>query len=351
MAMGSPLGPTFANIFLSHFENDWLKNSPVKPLLYKRYVNDTLWLLPPNSDVSALLSYMNSRHPNMKFTCEIESNDSINFIGLTISHSKFASNVFSYNTTVYRKPTFTSLFLNFNSFSPLKYRLSALKSLTYRALKLCSNLSFFITEMTKIRLMFLRNSFPAWILDRTIRQTLKKLANNCAKVGPRKEPFYIGLPFRGKSTESVRRSLKVFCKKFLPQKDLIIFFKPGLKVSNFFHVKDNTPLEMRSCVVYEFTCASCQASYIGQTTRHLRHRIAEHAGVSHLTGNTVRSTTHSSIREHCSHCPGASCTTAQFKVLTRGQTSLELLVKECLLIEQKKPLLNGNSGSFELLLA
>ena len=34
--MGSPLGPLFANIFLSHYESEWLLNSPVKPFLYKK---------------------------------------------------------------------------------------------------------------------------------------------------------------------------------------------------------------------------------------------------------------------------------------------------------------------------
>ena len=46
VAMGSPLGPTFANIFLSYYEQIWLKNCPYefKPVIYKRYVDDTFLL-------------------------------------------------------------------------------------------------------------------------------------------------------------------------------------------------------------------------------------------------------------------------------------------------------------------
>ena len=42
VAMGSPLGPTLANIFLCYHETMWLKNCPksLKPVYYKRYVND-----------------------------------------------------------------------------------------------------------------------------------------------------------------------------------------------------------------------------------------------------------------------------------------------------------------------
>ena len=42
VAMGSPLGPTLANIFQCHHETTWLKNCPkaIKPVYYERYVND-----------------------------------------------------------------------------------------------------------------------------------------------------------------------------------------------------------------------------------------------------------------------------------------------------------------------
>ena len=140
------------------------------------------------------------------------------------------------------------------------------------------------------------------------------------------------------------------CRKFIPHKDIIIYFKPGWRVSNFFRVKDITPFEMRSRVIYEFTCAECQFSYIGQTSRHIRHRIAEHRGVSHLTGNIMKAQAHSSIRDHCSVCRGSDCSPRNFKILSTGSNELELLVKERLLINKRKPVLNGNVGSFDLLL-
>ena len=44
--MGTLLGLTFANIFLSYHEQIWLKNCPCefKPVIYKRYVDDTFLL-------------------------------------------------------------------------------------------------------------------------------------------------------------------------------------------------------------------------------------------------------------------------------------------------------------------
>ena len=39
VAMGSPLGPTLAKLFLAHYENQWM-SSPSAPLHYFRYVDD-----------------------------------------------------------------------------------------------------------------------------------------------------------------------------------------------------------------------------------------------------------------------------------------------------------------------
>ena len=46
VAMGSQLGPTLANVFLSYHEKIWLQNCPseFKPVIYRRYVDDTFLL-------------------------------------------------------------------------------------------------------------------------------------------------------------------------------------------------------------------------------------------------------------------------------------------------------------------
>ena len=44
-AMGSPLGPSLANAFLSYYEKNWLNNCPqgFKPVFYRRYVDDIFY--------------------------------------------------------------------------------------------------------------------------------------------------------------------------------------------------------------------------------------------------------------------------------------------------------------------
>ena len=69
VAMGSPLGPTLANIFLCHWEKTWLKKCPKQfsPLYYNRYIDDTFVLFSSEEHVKKFHKYLNSRHKNITF--------------------------------------------------------------------------------------------------------------------------------------------------------------------------------------------------------------------------------------------------------------------------------------------
>ena len=59
VAMGSPLGPALANIFICSFENKWLKDYPhsVKPVFHRRYVDDIFVLLSSLDQVEKFKKY------------------------------------------------------------------------------------------------------------------------------------------------------------------------------------------------------------------------------------------------------------------------------------------------------
>ena len=61
VAMGSPLGPTLANVFMCHFENIWLENCPshFKPIVYRRFVDDTFLLFRSKDQVEKFRNYLN----------------------------------------------------------------------------------------------------------------------------------------------------------------------------------------------------------------------------------------------------------------------------------------------------
>ena len=112
VAMGSPLGPTLAMAFMCFMEEKWLSDCPdgFKPQFYRRYVDDTFLIFKSPTQVQLFLDYLNSKHPNIKFTCDCEENSTLPFLDMNVKH---ISNQIS--TSLYRKPTFTGLFSKYAS--------------------------------------------------------------------------------------------------------------------------------------------------------------------------------------------------------------------------------------------
>ena len=77
VAMGSPLGPILANAFLCHFEKQWFSECP--PKVFKRYVDDVFVMFLCQLHLKDFVNYMNTKHPNIKFTSEFEQNDFLSF--------------------------------------------------------------------------------------------------------------------------------------------------------------------------------------------------------------------------------------------------------------------------------
>ena len=67
VAMGSPLVPALANLFMSHYETKWLQNEKASDVLhYKRYVDDVFSLFKMENEVEKFCSFVNCQHPNIK---------------------------------------------------------------------------------------------------------------------------------------------------------------------------------------------------------------------------------------------------------------------------------------------
>ena len=112
-----------------------------------------------------------------------------------------------------------------------------------------------------------------------------------------------------------------------------------------FHVKVATPRVLNFNVVYRYSSAGCNAGYIGKTFRHLHVRIFELKGVSCLAGNHFDRPSFRAIREHNMSC--VPITSDGFQILARGNTDIELLIKESLFIADQRSILNSNISSLE----
>ena len=86
VAMGSPLAPALANIFMGFCESKWLNEYNLnKHKFYLRYVGDILAAFEKEQDSLNFLNILNYKHPNIKFTIEKQVNHSIAFLDAFIS--------------------------------------------------------------------------------------------------------------------------------------------------------------------------------------------------------------------------------------------------------------------------
>ena len=195
VVVGSPLGPLFANIFLSFHEKSWLHNCPAsfKPLLYRRHVDDCFLLFRSLDHVPLFLSYLNRQHSNIFFSFELEKDGRLPFLDIEITRSNGR-----FSTSVYRKPTFTGLFTNFHSFVPLAYKRSSVCYLLHQIFHLCSSYENFHAQLEVVRKLFNLNGFPTHMFDKLVRHFL----NNLFEPKPplftvAKKIVYFCLPFTG----------------------------------------------------------------------------------------------------------------------------------------------------------
>ena len=108
--MGLPLGPSFANIFMCHHEKLWLSSCPSEfaPIFYRRYVDDCFVIFRDRTHVDLFLDFLNSKHRNIKFTVEQESQGKLPFLDVLVR--KEGGRL---QTSVFRKPTFSGLGTSF----------------------------------------------------------------------------------------------------------------------------------------------------------------------------------------------------------------------------------------------
>ena len=110
-AIRSPISPIVANLFMEDLEVHAIKTSSTPPALWKRYVDDTFTIIKKNNR-NSFLQHLNSIHPNIKFTCEeVRSDGSIPFLDTLITPEEDGS----LKTSVFRKPTHTDLYLQWDS--------------------------------------------------------------------------------------------------------------------------------------------------------------------------------------------------------------------------------------------
>ena len=106
----------------------------------------------------------------MNFSFEEEKNGKLSFPEVEVSQegNKFA-------TTVYRKPTFSSVYTHSDSFLPTTYKFSMIYTLVFRCFSTCFNWAIFHNELVFLIDIFLKNGYPISFLDKCFKTFYNQL--------------------------------------------------------------------------------------------------------------------------------------------------------------------------------
>ena len=130
-------------------------------------------------------------------------NNSLSFLDIKIvrDNNKFT-------TSVYRKPTFSGEFTNFESFIPNSYKYALIFTLLHRAFKLCSNFELFHQEIENLKNIFRKNGYPVNFTGVCIKKYLNNLyvKKEYILLAPKKRLNCV-LPFLGKKLLQLRSYL------------------------------------------------------------------------------------------------------------------------------------------------
>ena len=110
-AMGSPINPIVANLYMEDLETKAIQTAPHTPVFWKRFVDDTFVIIKA-SHKQEFLDHINSIDQHIQFTSEESREDgSMPFLDMLIIPQEDGS----FQTTIYRKPTHTDMYLQWDS--------------------------------------------------------------------------------------------------------------------------------------------------------------------------------------------------------------------------------------------
>ena len=148
MSSLSPLEHLLANEFMSSLEEK-LELEGKLPDYYRRYVDDTLTIMPNITTATDFLNTLNHAHPSVSFTMEIEKDGMLPFPGIQLLNR--APQI---ETKVYVKPTNTGLLVHYQSHVDNRYKQSLLTTMIDRAYRLSSTWLYFSEVCERLKSLF-----------------------------------------------------------------------------------------------------------------------------------------------------------------------------------------------------
>ena len=320
-AMGSPLSPLVANLFMEHFEQRAIESFKYNLKFWGRYVDDVISVL-KRAHYDELMSHLNTQHKAIQWTGERETNSHLPALDVDTVRKSNGSLTFK----VYRKPTHTDQYLSFDSNQPLQHKLGVIRTLYHRADTIVTDPEDRKAEKEHIKKALSVCGYPEWAFQITKNGEASKEPSPESSTS--KSWAKVNIPYVPGVTESLQRlfrkhGVQAHAKPFNKVRSIVV------------SPKDKVDPTERCDTVYHIKCADCPATYTGESSQPLRERLKQHKRVSSVVGLHIRDTKHSIDWDNT-------------KVLDRESNWTKRGVKEAINIRRHKPTLNKDKGRHHL---
>ena len=166
--MGTRVAPTYANLFMAHFEEKYVYTHNSKPRIWFRLIDDIWGIFSGNKEkFQIFVEYLNSVHSSIKFTGEFSSKE-VSFLDVTTYR---IGDIIQ--SRLYCKPTDSHSYLEFNSCHPPHNKPSIPFSQFLRIKRYCSEWEDFIENGLRLCTYFLIRGYPIELTSSAFRQVNK----------------------------------------------------------------------------------------------------------------------------------------------------------------------------------
>ena len=158
-------------------------------------------------DAEKFSEFLKCQHKNIK---QKESNKFLSFLDILIKNE---GNCFS--TSVYWNKTLIGLFTQFDSLTPMNYKIGLVRCLTYRAFKISSSYIIFHNKWEKFKILLQKDMYPKSLVDNQIKTFLdKQFTVDSGTTSEKQKTLHYSLPHISHFSHATKDKLRHICEPF-----------------------------------------------------------------------------------------------------------------------------------------